>query len=139
MHENISSDVLSSASLLLAALTTLYSLFYAEINSILDIEPKTGSTKSENLPDYNKAKKVRNSKVIPLLAGSIMLSLVFIPQFCGQLANCYAVYKAGDVDMSQYNTTNASYVAVTVFVLALTMGIILLAIRFFIQLKNLRP
>src|SRR5690348_5406982 len=118
------SDILSSASLLLAALTMIYSLFYPEIKSVLDMVPQTGVTIKDNAPNYDNAKVIRNSKVLPILFGSIVLSLVFIPEFIAQVKNSLTVFKAEGLSLSSYDTANASYMAVTLFAMTLTISII---------------
>ncbi|PTT03690.1 hypothetical protein DBR11_01605 [Pedobacter sp. HMWF019] len=137
MH-NIS-DILSSASLLVAILTTIYSLFYPEIKGVLDISPKSGSLKKDNALDYEKAKIIRNSKVIPLFFGSIVLTLVFIPEFINQLKIAYQYYRSTGFDMENYNTATASFVVVTAFSILLTVNIIIISFKYMIQLKNLNP
>lgn len=132
------SDILSSASLILAALTTIYSLFYPEIRSVLDMVPQTGVTVKDNAPNYNKAIVIRNSKVLPLLTGSTVLSLVFIPEFIVQVDNCVEVFKKEGMRSSSYNTANATYIVVTLFAIMLTSSIVSLSFKFFKQLKKLR-
>jgi len=132
-------DILSSASLLLAILTAIFSLFYPAITEILTIEPKTGATKKDNGPNYIRGKGVRNSKVLPLFIGGPLLTLVFIPEFLYQLKNVQLVYKAHGIRMSDYDTANASYIMVTVFAIALTINILILSFKYFAHLKKLRP
>jgi hypothetical protein len=132
-------DILSSASLLLAVLTAIFSLFYPDIVKILDIVPKTGSLKKDNGPDYVLGIAVRNSKVLPLFIGGPILTLVFIPVFLNQLKNVYLVFKTEGFKMSDYDTANASYIVVTLFAIALTTYILILSGKFFSQLKKLRP
>ncbi len=133
------SDILSSASLLLAILTAIFSLFYPDINAILNIEPKTGALKKDNGPAYVKGKATRNSKVLPLFIGGPILTLVFIPQFFYQIKNAYLVFNTDGLKMSDYDTANASYIVVALFAIALTINILALSFKYFSHLKQLRP
>lgn len=135
---DISSDVLSSASLILAALTTIYGLYYSDIRDILDVVPKTGDLKPDNKPNYTKAKTILRSKLIPLLVGSIVLTLVFIPDFIYQLVNCYQIWRDLGVSYDTYNTSNAAYVVVTFFAIMLTGSVLLMFYGFVKKIRALR-
>jgi hypothetical protein len=132
------SDILSAASLLLAILTTLFGFYYPEIKGILDAHVDT-STKTNNRQTYDKAKIVWKTKVLPLLATSITLSVIFIPEFLTILLNTFKVILDKNMIFKKYDTVKASYCAVTIFMSVLTISIIVMSIKFHSKKKALNP
>lgn len=131
------SDLLSSSSLLLAILTTLYGIFYSAINEILKIEPKPHAV--DNKSNCNKGIDVRKSKIIPLLIASIGLTLIFVPEaYKIMIESCSLLGRKGLCQVT-YDTVKTTYIAVTIFFITLTFSICRLTIKFNKHLKKLNP
>jgi hypothetical protein len=130
------SDLLSASSLLLAILTTLYALFYSSINEFLDIIPM--SHKIDNIASHKKGIDIRNTKIFPILFASITLSLIFIPDAIKILRESFLIIKTVDRDNIEYDTVKTTYIAVTIFMIALSNSIIMLTFKFFKQLNKLK-
>ncbi len=131
------SDLLSASSLLLAILTTLFGIFYSSINEILDIRPKTHAVDDE--PSYKKALGVRKTKIYPLLFSSVALTLIFIPDAYKILSESITLLLSVGVSGVAYDAIKTTYIAVTVFMLALTINIILTTLKFKTHLKEINP
>lgn len=71
-------DVLSAASLLLAILAVLYSLWYAEIAAALEV------TVPRHLEDAGQQRRqikgALNARALPLAVATLLLTLVFLPE-----------------------------------------------------------
>lgn len=130
------SDLLSASSLLLAILTTLYALFYSSINEFLDIVPKPH--KVDNKTNYRKGIEIRNTKIFPILFASITLSLIFIPDAIKLIKDSYYIIKTVNWDSIEYDTVKTTYIAVTIFMIALSISIVMLTYKFFKQLFKLK-
>ena len=133
---NSMSDLLSAISLLLAIITTLYTLFYSSIYEFLNLVPKTH--KVDNITNYRKGIEIRNSKIFPILFSSITLSLIFIPETIKILIDSYNIIKTVDKDYIKYDTIKTTYIAVTIFMIALSTSIITLTFKFFKQLSKFK-
>lgn len=133
---NSMSDLLSASSLLLAILTTLYSLFYSSINEFIGIKPSLH--KADNKKDYESGKEIRNTKILPILLSSIILSAVFIPEAVNIIYESFRLIKLHGFDGVYYDTVKTTYIVVTLFIIALSFSIVLLTFKFFKQLNNLK-
>lgn len=131
------SDILSSASLLLAILTTVFGLIYPTLKEILDL--KVSAHKPDNSANYKKALTIRKSRLLPLLLGSIILTLVFIPELIKQLVNSYHIVAKEGFHFKNYDTVIASFIVVSLFMIVLTIAVILITIDFFKKIKALNP
>jgi len=132
-------DILSSISILVAILTALYAMFYPEIQSFQNLE--ADEEPANNAADYDKGKSIRNAKVLPLVIGSFLLTLVFIPEFIAQLNNTWDVFVFNNhrLIFSDYSTVSAAYIVVSIFSIVLTISVFVLAFRFFAHLSKFKP
>ncbi len=130
------SDILSSASLLLAILTTVFGLIYPTIKEVLDV--KVATHKADNSANYKKAKLIRKTRLFPLLVGSIILTLVFIPELIKQTTNAIKIIAKYGFDLKTYDTVIASFIVVALFMVVLTISIIITTIEFQKKLTSLK-
>ena len=133
------SDILSSASILVGILTALLGLFYAEIQSFNELTPEIA--KANNKANYTKGKTIRNSRLHPLVIGSTILTMVFIPEFINQISNVVFVfrYNQNEIRMDHYSTVNAAFVIVTLLLFIITIWIWTKTISFYFHLYKFRP
>lgn len=131
------SDILSSASLLLAILTTVFGLIYPTIKEVIDL--KVATHKADNSANYKKALLIRKTRLIPLLFGSIILTLVFIPELIKQVAKSIKTFSKSGFDFNTYDTVMASFIIVTLFMITLTIIIIVISIDYQKKVKSLKP
>lgn len=131
------SDILSSASLLLAILTTVFGLVYPTLKEILDL--KVATHKADNRANYKKALIIRKTRLLPLLLGSVILTLVFIPELIKQLVNTYHIITEKGFHFKDYDTVIASFIVVSLFMIVLTIAIVIITIEFFKKTKALNP
>ena len=113
------SDLLSAASLLLAVITILYSLWYSEIGqaSSLHVENEPG----DRLDNYEKARAVLWSKAIPLAIASLILLLINLPEaysIVGHAINALLT-KAG----APYSAVRTTFVVVLIVLTFLVVHI----------------
>ncbi|HAM98448.1 MAG TPA: hypothetical protein DCQ26_07530 [Marinilabiliales bacterium] len=135
--ENELPNLLSSASILLAILTALFGFFYPSVKEVLEITPKLHS--ADNIKSYKSAKTIFKAKQIPLTIGSVIISLIFLPEMIHQIkksTNAIITYGLKNVE---YNTMIASYITVCLFMIFLTIMIIILGFRLRKQMVKLKP
>ena len=123
-------SLLTASSILLGVLTALYGVFYPDIKSILDIIPKTHT--EDNKKEYNRSKDVFNSKYIPLLIGTLVISILFIPELYRQVVNSINVINEYGIKNTTYDTLAASFIAICCFMNFMTYVVIKTGVR----LKN---
>jgi|GEM_PF-3298279 len=123
----LASQVLSSASILLAILTALYGLFYPAIKEVIEVDVKTGSIAEDNEANLHKATRVRRGKVWPLEMGVVMLFVIFLPEAWKDIR--LSVTNLVDYGFSgtEYDITVAAFLAVTLFTFVQMCNILVLA------------
>lgn len=131
------SDLLSASSLLLAILTTLFGTYYTAINEVLSLEPN--NHKEDDKSNFEIATTVLKTKLIPLLLASISISLIFIPQSVKIILDSIKHYKELGGENLSYDTIATSYIAVTIFMIALTINILVIAKKFSLKMKAINP
>ena len=131
------SDILSSASLLLAILTTVFGLIYPTIKEVLDL--KVAPHKADNSTNYKKSLLIRRTRLVPLLIGSIILSLIFIPELIKQIAKSLNTFFKRGFAFNTYDTVMASFIVVALFMITLTIIIIAISIEYQRKVKALSP
>ena len=130
-------NLLTAASILLALITALYGLFFQSIQSALDFKPKLHSR--DNITQYKLVKNTFKSKLIPLLVGSSIITLIFLPEFINQINDSIKViWQCGLVNTS-YNTLAASFMAVCGFCISFTIVIVFLGFKMKRQINKLNP
>lgn len=128
-------DILSAASLLLAILTTLYVFNYPSIKEAIDFP--VDQNKVNNREKHNKSKIVWRTKLLPLLITSIVLTVIFIPEFLKILTSSVKVIFSDSPN--KYDTVKASYLAVTAFIAVLTLSIVWSSFKLLSKKKELTP
>lgn len=112
------SDILSSASLLLAALAMVFSVWYGEIKSICD---KNVTHNMDNLKSHKEQLwTVFMTRGLPLFIVSLLIGFIYLPFFVSILVKSYqTVFKPESGQTCLYNPIDASLVLVVL----LTFGI----------------
>lgn len=131
------SDILSSASLLLAIFTSLYGFYYPAINGILKI--KLQQNKHDNRASYILALEVQKTKLWPLVIGSSILTVTFLPEAVRIICKSIRVVEKYGVSFKTYDTISASFLVVVIFMVVLLIHIICLAVSFKKQKEKLNP
>jgi predicted PurR-regulated permease PerM len=130
-------NLLTASSILLGIITALYGLFFPAINSILEIKPKLH--KVDNKKVYNESKDVIKAKYVPLLIGSLIITLVNIPELIIQLRDSYIALKTNGIENARYDTLTASFIVVCLFMIFISIMIIVTGVKLKKKLKELNP
>ena len=130
-------NLLTASSILLGIITALYGLFLPSINSILEIKPKTHRV--DNKKAYNESKDVIKAKYVPLLIGSLIITLVNIPELLTQLIKSYNAIKTSGIENTRYDTLTASFIVVCLFMIFITIMIITTGVKLKRKIKELNP
>jgi hypothetical protein len=128
------SDILSSFSLLFAALALFYSVWYDRIMNFIDNwNPPSKDRKTEHDNYLKKAKRIKKYRLFPLLLGSFFISLLLFFEVIRLLIDVIAIsVKEGLQIITKFNTVKA--VIVILFVFAALLFIHLFKI--YIELSN---
>jgi hypothetical protein len=128
------SDILSSFSLLFAALALFYSVWYDRIMNFIDNwNPPSKYRKTEHDNYLKKAKRIKKYRLFPLLLGSFFISLLLFFEVIRLLIDVIAIsVKEGLQIITKFNTVKA--VIVILFVFAALLFIHLFKI--YIELSN---
>ena len=114
------SDLLSAATLLVAVVTILYSLWYAEIKNILAIIPKQRS--EDNVRDCAKVKQLFFAKALPLTFMAIMVAVIFTPDAIRILLAALDTFRShGISSIWLYDAVRTAYCFV--FIISLVLAI----------------
>ena len=114
-------DILGAASLLLAILTVLFSLWYSDIGAALRVEIPTHLEDAG--PQRRQVSEAIKTRAAPLAAGALVLLLVFIPEAIHlalhwiRHAYNHGLWHA----VKSYDSVELSIVAVVLFLAALTV------------------
>lgn len=130
------SNLLLAASILLALTTALFGLFYPAIKSALDIKPKLHA--ADNKVNYNISKNTIKSQLLPLLVGSIIISAIFIPELIFQINRSFNVVIENGLKNTTYDTLTASFIAVCIFMLSISIVVVMLGYKMKKQIKKLK-
>ncbi|MCW0482411.1 hypothetical protein [Gaoshiqia sediminis] len=130
-------DLLSASSILLAILTALYGFFYPSINEVLLIKPSTHPVDDKR--NYAKAKETRNTRLIPLMIGTIVISLVFLPEFLNQMVICYDLLIEHGFQKLSYDTLIATFMVVCFFIFLLTINTVNIFFKYVSKMKKINP
>lgn len=115
-----SGDILSAASLLLAVLAVLFSLWYSDIGSALRVEIPTHLEDAG--PQRRQVSEAIKTRAAPLAAGAVVLLLVFLPEAVHlaihwlRQANNHGLWHA----IKSYDSVELSIVVVVLFMALLT-------------------
>jgi len=132
------SDLLASASLLLAIVTVMYGLWYPEIIAALN----------ENIPAHDGAKfgpykeilNIIKYRAIPLAGASCLVALVFLPEAFKITWHSLLSYMHDFLGtLLSYNAITTSFVLVDVIAILLAVHLTLLTFRLFDHKNKLAP
>jgi hypothetical protein len=128
------SDILSSFSLLFAALALFYSVWYDRIMNFIDNwNPPSKDRKTEHDNYLKKAKRIKKYRLFPLLLGSFFISLLLFIEVIRLLIDVIAIFVNEVLQIiTKFNTVKT--VIVILFVFAALLFIHLFKI--YIELSN---
>lgn len=130
-------NILTASSILLGIITALYGLFFPAIKTVLDIKPKTH--KVDNKRAYDESKEVIKSKYLPLLFGSLVITMINLPELFEQLRNSFIAIKTSGIENTTYNTLIASFIVVCLFMILISIIIIATGFTLKRKMKVLNP
>lgn len=131
------SDLLSAASLLMAVIAILYSLWYPELTEQLNISPKPH--KEDNVAACHSVKNALIKKATPLSALALLIAIIFLPDAMKILCDAISTYQSyGIKAASRYNAVKMAYLLVSVASIALALYITTLSINLFKLWRSLR-
>lgn len=131
-------DVLGAASLLLAILAVLYSIWYSDLAAALRVEIPTHLEDAE--PQRRTVDEALRARATPLLVAGLVLLLVFVPEAVRLITHWlehawrYGLWHA----VTSYDPVRLSIVVVVVFLLLLTFYAIWLTVELLKLKKRLR-
>jgi len=126
-------NLLSASSILLAIITAIYAVFYPFITEAIEI--KGSKHIEDNKLKLKLAKDTFKSKLLPILIGSIVITVLFLPEFIKVSITSLKAIRGNKVE---YDTLTASFLVVCVFMIFLTYAIIILAIKLKGKIKELK-
>lgn len=124
------SDLLSSASLLLAVLGVLYGLWYPEIIGALEVE----------IPDYSDDRKYPYLKItavlfgraIPLTIAGIGISIIFLPDALNIINYSIRNYQLiGFAALMHYNAVNTAFCFVVTLSFAIAIHLTIFSVKLY--------
>ncbi len=131
------SDLLSAASLLMAVIAIIYSLWYPELTEQLNISPKPH--REDNVAACQSVKMYLISKAIPLSILASLIALTFLPDAVKIALEAISIYKIyGAESINFYNAVKMAYFLVSVVSVALAFYIIVLLVKLFSLWRSLR-
>lgn len=136
MNNDIST-LLTASSILLGILTALFGLFYPDLKHVLDIIPK--KHKADNKQEFDKSKEIVSSKYIPLLLGSLIISLLFTPELIKQIHSSIEVIKIYGIKNTSYCTLTASFIAVCCFMILIAVFMVRIGCKMKTKIDKLNP
>jgi hypothetical protein len=137
-RKNKMGDIFSSASLLLAIITVLYSLWNSEIMSIIN-EP-TPSHWADRKRPYRIAKIAFKTKLLPLAISIYLFVLIFLPDLirtCILSGKLYLI--EGIKAVTNYSSANTAFVTMLLFSFFLAYHITLLLRELAKKIRELDP
>lgn len=121
-------DILSAASLFLAFLGLIYSVWYPEISNILKIKKRTSFTE-DNIKIILKVKEILYHRAFPMTICSLLLSLILFPEMIQ--INFIEILK-------NYNSVKVLFCAIEILSIVFTIHLIYLTCKLFKHYNNLR-
>lgn len=120
-------DILSAASLLMAVVAILYSLWYVEIVEILKTE--VPSHAADKHKPRARVSSVLWSRMVPLFLLSSPVSLIFIPDALGIINDSVTLLHNKKFSAISYSSTSAALIFVVIFSMAMSAYIFTLLVR----------
>lgn len=130
-------NLLTASSILLGVITALYGLFFPAITNVLDTKSETH--KIDNAKAYKHSKIVYKTKYLPLLYGSILITLINLPELYRQLSSSFVLITTFGISNTTYDTLKASFILVCFFMIFITIKIISSGIKMKKKINELNP
>lgn len=122
------SDLLSAASLLMAVIAILYSLWYPELAKALEIKPAKYT--ADNIAAMKQVQRVLLSKAIPLSMMALIVAIVFAPDAIKICLEIYTEFAAsGCTAIKKYDAVRTAYVLVFIFSVVLASYVLILSCK----------
>ena len=134
----LQSPTVSSASILLAIITALYGLFYPSIKEVIDMALLQAPRELDNKELLTKADNVYTTRVKPLVVGTTIILLIFVPECINQLILSARTFFEFGYKGTVYEFTIAAFAAVTLFTGFQTYNIWNAAIKVYKKREELR-
>jgi hypothetical protein len=115
-------DLLSGASLLLAVVSVLFGLWYADIQKAIDLDMQTVPNHRKDRSDVVSATRTAFwQKAVPLASAAALVALVFLPDAIILCVNAVrTIFDTGlRSALGNYNAVQAAFVAVELITIAL--------------------
>jgi hypothetical protein len=120
------SDLLAAASLLLAVVAIIFSVWYGEISNALNLTKPVGDTVAFD----KKIKEVLWNKAIPLFLVSVLIAAVFIPDVWSIVSEAVTMtWKYPRNAWQDYNSVKGAFCVVILLLLGFSVYSGMLAIR----------
>jgi len=115
-------DLLSGASLLLAVVSVLFGLWYAEIQKTIDTKNIPAHLEDRN-PVIKEIAATLSTKSIPLSLASLLVAMVFLPNSVLLIIKAIETIEQGGLvaALFQYNAVEAAFIAVELLAVALAI------------------
>lgn len=130
-------DLLAAASLLTAAVTVLYGLWYPEIARALEMPVPARAADAG--PRRHQVRVVLRARVVPLAVLSVCVALVFVPDALGIVSEAVSLVSHEPLAALHYDSRKTAVCLIVVFSLGLALHIVLLAWRTWRLLLRLTP
>lgn len=130
-------NLLTASSILLGIITALYSLFYGDIMSSLEVRPEHHNIDNEK--KYKDSKNTLKTKYLPLLICSLVITLINIPELFAQLKNSFIAIKECGIENTTYDILSATYIVVCLFMIYISIIIITTGLKLKKKIKKLNP
>ena len=117
-------SILSSASILMASISLIYSFYQKEINEALEYEAPKYFADAE--PKYNEIKILTYAKLLPLILLTSVIILVYLPPVVQVITQAFCIWSSPDITC-EYAPNLASLVIVEgflVYLLVIFVGIL---------------
>jgi len=122
------SDLLSSASLLLAVLGVLYGLWYPEIIAALEI--KVPDFVEDRKRPYRQVSSVLYSRAFPLTIAAIGVSLIFLPDALKIVSDTVIEYQAqGIAYIRNYSAVHTAFCFVVAMSIAIAVHLTIFSVK----------
>lgn len=129
-------DLLSSASLLLALVGLLYSLWYPEMKSAAQTEVPQQEEDREAPRDY--VSRVLFRRALPLSLAATGLAIIFVPDTFGIVYGAVSTaYQLGFSALRAYSAVKAAFCFVVAFAIAISGHLLTLTARLYMVRRKL--
>jgi hypothetical protein len=116
-------DKLSAASLLLTIVGVIYSIWYPQLDAVL--QTKVPAHKPDRARPHSQVAACLNTRAVPLMIASVVLFLVFLPDAAILITSSIKSYRsAGVAGLWQYDSVGTAFCFVVGLSAALTWHLV---------------